>query len=136
MGTHESEDSILKRLSEQDIHAPAGGAIENYYETYDISDAAIPILERFLLSSNLDNRSAALDALIIAKRYDYAADAVLLHFQGREFESVSTEVFEGLSHLASMRRGGNVAAERMAELLRSDPYVIKLWGGPPPEGHL
>jgi len=123
MGTHESEDSILKRLSEQDIHAPAGGAIENYYETYDISDAAIPILERFLLSSNLDNRSAALDA-------------VLLHFQGREFESVSTEVFEGLSHLASMRRGGNVAAERMAELLRSDPYVIKLWGGPPPEGHL
>jgi hypothetical protein len=115
MMTEKSEADMLRDLHERDINAPAGGAIENFAEAYNVSDSAIPILERFLLSDNLDNRSAALEALIGAKRYDYAADAVLLHFQGRECANVSMEAFDALSYLYLMRIAGNVSAERIAK---------------------
>lgn len=74
-------ERLLSLLSTSDVHQPAGFAIEVYRERFPISAAAVLVLERFLISDILDNRSAALEALVeYGNRNGYVVDALILHF--------------------------------------------------------
>jgi hypothetical protein len=121
---------MLRWLREHDIEEPAGGMIEDYVDHYAEAREPMPneaacAFERFLKSSVLGNRKAALWALVLyLKRYDYAADALLLHFQGRGYPD--TEEYAGLEFLYKMADAGDESARRIAKLLSLDPYVKEM----------
>lgn len=120
-------EEMLDWLRGRDIEQPAGGMIENYVDHYALAHEPIPaeaapVFERFLESSILDSRSAALSALVSSlERYCYAADALLLHFQDRG--RLDTTEYAGLGFLYEMANGGEASAIRIAKLLYDDPYV-------------
>jgi hypothetical protein len=88
----------------------------------------VPLLERFLRSRLVTNRSASLEALVIyGKRSNYASDAVLLHFQSRDGVG-SPEEFAATDYLRRMRHRGSPEAARALDLLDAEPYVQRLYG--------
>jgi len=116
---------ILKTI---DIHSAVGGRIENYCDAFPITDDVIPVLERFLSSTRVENRDAALAALVIyGQRDGYEADAVLLHYQSRDYAGGSPEEFASIHYLRIMHDRGSATAFRLLDLLDADPYVRSLW---------
>jgi hypothetical protein len=105
------------------------GRIEQYFEAFDITDDAVPVLERFLSPPLVTNRGAALCALVVyAGRPGYEADALLLHYQSRDNAGGSEEEFAAIDYLRRLRDRGSAVASRALMLLDSDPYVRALWG--------
>jgi hypothetical protein len=134
MNKGRTRSEVLARLRDIDINSEVGGTIEDYFDTdvvindhVDV-DFAVAVFERFLLSRILDNRSAALEALVIHGRFQgYEADAVLLHFAAREDET-SQVIFESTSILRRMSDGGSLEAGRVLRVLEDDPYVRRVFG--------
>lgn len=119
---------MLEKLKHVDIEEPVGFAIESFIEKHPVTDASVPVFERFLRAADLDNRSAALRALAQAgRRCGYEADALMLHFQARDGTG-SPEEFAALGYLSDMREAGSSVARRILEALMRDPYVMALFG--------
>jgi len=116
---------VLKTI---DINSPVGGRIENYRDAFPITNDVVPALERFLSSTRVDNRNSALAALVIyGQRDGYEADAVLLHYQSRDYAGGSPEEFASIHYLRIMQERGSATAFRLLDLLDADPYVRSLW---------
>jgi hypothetical protein len=121
------EEKLFALLASADIDRPAGFAIEVYRERFPISERAVPVLEKFLVSRILDNRSAAIEALVnFGNRTDYVVDALVLHFLSRDEIFGTPHTYAALSFLQHMSELGNRDAERAMTLLRLDPYVIRM----------
>jgi hypothetical protein len=118
------EERLLEFLATADVCRPAGFAIEVYRERFPISDRTVPVLERFLTSPILDNRSAAIQALVdYGGRDGYVVDALVLHFLSREPSLGSQDTYATLRSLEKMKELGNRQAAKALVLLRMDPYV-------------
>jgi hypothetical protein len=118
------EEKLLGFLAKSDVGRPAGFAIEVYRERFPITDRAVPVLERFLVSPVLDNRSAAIQALVdYGGREDYVVDALVLHFLSRDPSLGSQDTYATLRSLEKMKELGNPQAAKALVLLRMDPYV-------------
>jgi hypothetical protein len=118
------EEKLFDHLAAAEVDQPAGFAIEVYRERFPISDRAVRVLERFLESSILDNRSAAIQALVDhGGRDGYVVDALVLHFLSRDPSLASQDTYATLRSLEKMKELGNRQAARALVLLRMDPYV-------------
>lgn len=129
----QTRSELLSRLRDIDINREVGGTIEEYFDRDVVIDDcpeannAIKVFERFLLSTILENRFAALEALVIyGCLHGYEADAVLLHFASRE-DTSSQGIFEATSLLRRMRDGGSFEADRVLRILEQDPYVKRMY---------
>lgn len=119
-----SSERLLAYLAESDIAQPAGFAIEVYRERFVITDDVARVLERYLLSKIVDNRSAALEALVVyGERTGYTGDALMLHYVTRDADD--SNYFFSLRVLRKMADRGDSAAKRVSELLERDPFVIE-----------
>ena len=123
----DSSSEMLAKLAGRNIDAPSGGMIEMFLDKYPVSPESVPVFERFLGSTNSDNRSAALMALTqYGKRIGYEADAIALHYQTRTGFG-SPEEFAALGYLREMSLSGSAVAKRLLILLDRDPYIAKLY---------
>ncbi len=124
----DSADEMLSEIAARDIDSPVGGIIEIFLDKFVVSADSIPVFERFLGSTDVDNRSAALMALTqYGKRIGYEADAIVLHYQTRTGLG-SPEEFAALRYLREMSLVGSDVAKRILILLDRDPYIKQLYG--------
>jgi len=125
----DNEDSILAELLARDINTPIGGLIEEFLDRFPVTEGTIPVFERFLDSADVDNRSAALLALVeYGQRLGYEADALVLHYQTRS--GGSPEEYAALRFLRLMSERGSASAARAWALLGRDEYVTALFAEP------
>ena len=121
--------SALHELESVDIESPVGGRIELYCEQYPVTQNERPIFERFLDAKSVQNRSAALAALVICGKFAvYEAAALQLHYDSRDGYG-SAEEFAAINYLRKMSNLGNVRAHEILIRLDADPYIEKLYGG-------
>lgn len=125
------KERILAYLEGCPLDEEIGGQIESYCEQYRVGVDERPIFERFLASSQVDNRSAALLALVECGHFDgYEGDAVLLHYQSREDDADPAE-YAAINYLRMLAERGSHQARRILTLLNRDPYVRKMYGDEP-----
>lgn len=123
-----SQATALTFLRNCELDETVGGFIENYCEVYSLTEDERPVFERFLMSPSLDNRSAALSALIQSGKFGgYEADALLLHYEGRTDRTSQVE-FDGINYLRYLLEMGSNEADRILKLLNRQRYVRALYG--------
>jgi len=123
MGGEDTERRLWQRISCGDINEPLGADIEDFCDDFVVAPEMVPAFERILLSTLIDNRSAALWALVYyAHRVGYEADAVQLYFSARDAD-VEQAAAAALDYLGQMGKRGSAAAKRMSLLLARDPWA-------------
>ncbi len=108
---------------ETSINDPAAaGLIDNFYTDFNRTEEDRACLERFLQSSNLENRREALLALIWDTAFTgYAIDALLVHIIG--VSEHSEAMFTGVGALALLRERGDTQAKSiLCSLERNDKW--------------
>ncbi|HEV2737878.1 MAG TPA: hypothetical protein VGU66_04785 [Candidatus Elarobacter sp.] len=123
-----AKDRALAEIAAIDTEAPAGGSIEDYCEHYGVTESDRQVFERFLRAKSVQNRSAALAALVeCGELSGYEADALQLHYDSRDGLGTPEE-FAAIGYLRKMRDLGSNTARTMLERLDADPYVRRLYG--------
>jgi len=118
----------LEELKTGSLETEQGAKMELYFEEFGVGQLEKPVFERFLLSPLIGNRSTALRALVQFGSFPgYEAQAVLLHYQGRDYPD-HAYTFRGIDLLAKMVRLGSADAERALTLLHREPYVSEMYG--------
>ena len=109
-----------RALLETSIKDPAaGGLIDDFYTYFSITEDDRECLERFLHSSNVENRREALLALIWDTTFTgYALDALLLHVIG--VAEKSDAMFTGVSALSLLRQRGDIQAATILDSLEKN----------------
>ncbi len=116
---------------EVDINEEMGGWIDDFYTDFCVVDDDRECLERFLQSSNVDNRREALLALIFAtgptepKYTGYALDALMLHLLGIVDDGDAQ--FTGVSLLAELRNRGDKEAQSILDSLTKNEKWRRLF---------
>jgi len=106
---------ITSILAEMDVNQPAAGYIEDLSAEH-IASLNPAILERFLYSDDLDNRQAALDALVwIGQRNGYETDLLLLYHLAANKPTTADIV--AMRCLALLLRKGSKPAFRILDSL-------------------
>ena len=117
--------ALLQLLETSSINDALAGAIENSTEGGHLSGRLLAAIERYIGSSNLDNRHAALSALIhYGGRADLEMEALCLLVSALINDDDSDQ-FEAIGFLAIMAARGNVRASKMLAYLRLDEKTRK-----------
>lgn len=120
-----------QQLLKVDVNEEIGGWIDDFYTDFYVTEEDRECLERFLQSSDVNNRREALLALILAtglagpKYTQYAIDALILHLLGI-VEDKDAE-FTGVSLLAELRNRGDKEAESILESLKKNKKWRRLF---------
>ena len=122
-----SPDELRGAIAMADLESQAvADLIHEYCDHHRVTSDEKPIMERFLSSRSVRNRSAALAALISWGKFTgYDADALLLHFDSRDGTG-SQEEYDALEYLRRLQYLGSAVARRMLAQLYVQPYVRKL----------
>ena len=114
------KDALLDLLEKSSVNDALAGAIEHSTEGGHLSERLLAAIERYTSSINLDNRHAALSALInYGGRADLDMDAICLLVSALIHDDYSDQ-FEAVGFLIIMAARGNVRASKMLGLLRLD----------------
>jgi hypothetical protein len=119
-----------QQLIEVDINDEVGGWIDDFYTNFYVAEEDRKCLERFLQSSNVNNRREALLALILTgptgpKYTGYALDALIVHLLGIVEDEDAQ--FTGVSLLAELRNRGDEEAQSILESLRKNAKWRRLF---------
>lgn len=119
-----------QQLMGVDINEEMGGWIDDFYTDFRVAEEDRECLERFLQSSNVDNRREALLALILTgpagpKYTGYALDALVVHVLGIVEDEDAQ--FTGVSLLAELRNRGDKEAQSILESLRKNKKWRRLF---------
>ena len=115
-----------RTLLETSIDEPAAaGLIDDFYTDFSITEDDRECLERFLQSSNVENRREALLALVCDTPFiGYAVDALLVHIMG--ICEHSEAMFTGASALLLLQqRGEKEATAILSSLEKHDKWRRK-----------
>jgi hypothetical protein len=122
-------EMLISTLRTRDVNAPSGAYIE---ELGDLGLAAqhYGLVERFLDSDDLDNRDAALSALVLsAGRTGYSIDALLLFTAEKSNELPTVTEMSAVGCLALMAARDDAAAYKALRILSADPQWITDFAG-------
>jgi len=122
-----TREAILLFLEACDLNEQVGSAIEGYCDRFAVTEAEREIFERFLSSTNQDNRSATLSALFGYGKFNgYEADALLLHYESRDQLGIEDHAAHG--YLVELYERGSKVATRILTLLNRQAYVREMLG--------
>ena|GEM_PF-7010943 len=109
-----------RELAEISIDDPAaGGLIDDFYTNFNRTQDDRVCLERFLQSSNVENRREALLALIWDTTFTGCAiDALLVHVIGVSEDSDA--MFTGVAALVLLRKRGDKQADSILSSLEKN----------------
>jgi hypothetical protein len=112
--------SAIDFLCHASLAEPVGGAIETAMIGGHLSDQEMEPIARFLKSPLLDNRDAAMAALVYpGGRRDLAPEAVGLLISGVQRDD-SDAYFAAIGYLVRMANDGDPIAARVVEAIRYD----------------
>jgi hypothetical protein len=120
--------AMLQELAQADLLEPA--LFEPYYFKFEVTTAAVPILERFLESPIKENRRHALIALVrCTTAVGYALDAFMLHMQGVFYrEDIDDQVGADILTLLAAR-GCRLARKILLVLIYDQNWVESYFEG-------